>query len=201
MASMGGVVYSFAHPRHVSNEVGSEQALKAKELLQVIHFLGCKRVNIVAHSEAAVNVVLAAREKPHLFGKLILVAPSGLVGGSSYACHLTRFGLHLTRVFLQLLRRDYTVKAWQILKDMGVYLAANPARALREAKEIAGACIISDLEEIARHGVEVEVFVQLSDLAYKASRIQEELAGLDIQVHMVQGGHSQICLNPEEISV
>ncbi len=94
-------VVTFAHALRVAEmPATSTQAYpivelqKAKALIQVLDSLCIRRADVLTHSEGAINTVIAALERPDLFGSILLITPAGLAGTHNRLRLVARFLCH-----------------------------------------------------------------------------------------------------------
>ena len=64
---------------------------KAMLLLQAIEGKGVEKVDVIAHSEGAINVLIAAMIDPDKFRNIVLDKPAGLIGKDTNAALTGRF--------------------------------------------------------------------------------------------------------------
>lgn len=177
---------------------------KANTLLAVLDELSIDRTDVVAHSEGALNAVLAAMQQPKRFRNLILVAPAGMIGKDSV---LALAGRSVPKV-VRGLTTDFIENskvAFKINTTRPSYMAKNPAKSAREVKTIANTTIGSVLFDLRQAGINVALIQSHSDPVFPAERIQEQVV-LDNKIGNVDAyasvaaknaGHDDLLIHPE----
>jgi len=89
-------VISVTHPRQdlkliTKSNISKLEFQKAEIILSIFDFLNIRKVNVVAHSEGAINAVIAAHLQPTIFNDMLLVGPGGLVENEGFFELASRF--------------------------------------------------------------------------------------------------------------
>lgn len=144
---------------------------KAKTLLMVLEAKKLPRVDVISHSEGAINVSIAATIEPRRFRNLILVAPAGLVGRDS-----------LIRVATGFMKHIYGTKSfWRFVKvgvrrtKERISLTRNISYAIKEGLAIAAFNIHPLLLELKNGGIKVAILAGEKDQVFPLSRIKTQL--------------------------
>jgi pimeloyl-ACP methyl ester carboxylesterase len=156
-----------------------EVAQKANTLLKVVEQMGAEKVDVIAHSEGALNAILAAKLYPEKFRNIVLVAPAGLIGKDSVPRLSGRFMAKVARGYLvdmkEIKQRD-AESAERFAKSGPTYINANKAKALREVKAIAKTQIKdTDLDELREKGINIGVLQSNKDYGFPQKRIGKQL--------------------------
>lgn len=177
---------------------------KANTLLTVLDKLGIDKTDVIAHSEGALNAVLAAMQQPERFRSLVLVAPAGMIGEDSILALASRFAPKVMRG----LTKDFVEnpKVASIINTTGPsYMAKNPAKAAKEVKAIAHTSIDSALADLRQAGVHIALIQSHSDSVFPAERIQkhvvldDKLGNVDAYASVAakNAGHDDLLIHPE----
>jgi pimeloyl-ACP methyl ester carboxylesterase len=177
---------------------------KANTLLAVLDEVGIDKVDVIAHSEGALNAVYAAMQQPERFRSLILVAPAGMIGEDSVLALAGRFAPKVIRG----LSKDFVEnpKAAFIINSTGLpYMAKNPAKAAREVKTIADTTIDSALVDLRHSDIQIGLIQSHSDPVFPAERIEkhivldDELGNVDAYASVAakDAGHDDLLIHPE----
>lgn len=194
LAKTGRVVSSFGHTRKGNSEVGLDnkhpeaERRKAENLLAVV---GASegRCDVVAHSEGAINTLIAACEDPAKFGNIVLVGPAGLIGEDSLLKLVKRFAQKMqvenrtageAREAQQV---SSTPIAWdnpsqvkrtltEASKGSITYVLANVRRAIAEGRAIAEADITDMLLFVRTQNIKIIVMHGVDDKAMPMDKVQ-----------------------------
>ena len=181
---------------------------KATTLLNILDDAGLEKVDAIAHSEGALNTVLAASWQPERFRNIVLVAPAGMIGEDSVPRLLGRFTsklkYDLENGIPELKARD-PERAKQYKVNPLKYIIANPAKALREVGAIAQTQIDKQLPNLRNAGIRVGVLQSHSDKGFPDGRIQEQVildgenGNMDAYASVAasNAGHDDIIIHPE----
>lgn len=190
---------------------------KATTLLNILDDAGLEKVDVIAHSEGALNTVLAASWQPERFRNIILVAPAGMIGGDTVPKLVGRFAsklrYDLEKGIPELKARD-PKKAKQYKVSPLKYFIANPTKAFREVGAIAHTQIDRQLSDLREAGIQIGILQSHSDRGFPDERIyqqivlQEAVNGpnpQDLQMSVdgyasvaaSDAGHDDIIIHPE----
>lgn len=152
-----------------------EALQKAHSLLAVMDDAGIEKADVIAHSEGAVNAVLAALEKPDRFRSIILVAPAGMIGKDTVSELLKRFApkqaRSLTKDFVENPRAASAVNIFG-----GAYIAANPKKSLRELQALTELQIDRILQILREKGIKIGLIQSKQDPVFPHQRIAEHIS-------------------------
>ena len=229
LAKRGRHVISFDHPRQggkVSRLPGEElqkwyqdrgqdspkwpevEMIKAQTLLDLLDYKKIDKVDVVAHSEAAINVSIAAMLHPEKFiGRtIVLYSPAGLIGKDSVSRLATGVVSHPKRPasLSHVPITETEIKNREVERgESKKYLWANPVRALREGLAVANIRIDDMLRYLHEKGVRIIVVQGVEDTFFPMDKMQKvvrsrgEEDGFVDGFLSVRGGHVQIQSHPE----
>lgn len=203
-------VFTLHHARsaYAVEAVGNYPAVeiqKAKTLLLCIKHMKMKRVDVITHSEGAINVAIAATMMPEKFRNLVLVTPAGLHGKDSLIRLTSGFTQHMLGQFAYASPRVTTYLKKLSPRKRRANLLKSALFALQEGRAIASFDIYSLLINLRKSGVKVAVLVGEKDTAIPFAKIKQHLLkksslpnyGFDIFATK-PGGH-ELYSKPEEV--
>ncbi len=206
MAELERRVLSLEHSRGgeteelPQTEYPADELRKALALIKVLEEKGIDRADIIAHSEGAINSVIAAAFHPEKIRSMVLVGPGGLIGPDKFPKLVGRFSLNVIRS---------AVRAWQepdsreaIVRDgneTGKYILKNIPRAWKEAVAISESDIHEALKELHEQGIGVAIIHGVDDPVFPMDKIQEVVKKDQIDgFYSVKGDHNEIWIHPEK---
>lgn len=196
-----------ARPLEVE-EFHNEILHKANTLMEIIDDVGAEKVDVIAHSEGALNTVVAALQKPEKFSTIILAMPAGMIGSDSVLKLAGRFApkmvLSVTKDMI-----DNPNIAAAINTDGTKYIAKNPVKAAKEVQAMAETSIDDTLELLRAKGIKVGVLQSRADTVFPAHRIEQNVrldghfANVDAyaSVNARWAGHDELLINPKRATV
>lgn len=234
LADEGRRAVSLSHPRNggaIANTFNEEaekypdeEMRKAQNLLGLLEQKNIDRVDVVAHSEGAINACIAAMLHPEKFRSIILYAPAGLIGNDN----LIRL---MWGTFMQAKRKDLeTLSGFPITDDENEqdaligrenikYIAKNPLRAFKETLAISQTQIQDIMKYLRSKGISIVVMAAVEDTFFPMGDVEETKdeqgnvikrefvgdKGMQKNVDLgfvdgflsIRGGHMQFKSNPE----
>jgi pimeloyl-ACP methyl ester carboxylesterase len=191
-----------------STDFHPEIVHKAKTLLSVLDAAGLDKVDVISHSEGALNTILAASWRPERFRDIVLVAPAGLIGEDSVPRLAARFVPKIIRGYRkdmpELKARD-PESAKRFAVSGPRYIKANPVKALREINALAHTRIDKSMEDLRAAGIRIGVIQSHSDSGFPDKRIGEHVilegnkANVDAYASVAakDAGHDDLIIHPE----
>ncbi len=194
-------------PREQTEEFSQEELRKAYNLLGILEKKGIIKADVIAHSEGAINAVIAAVLHPERFQNLFLFNPAGLIGKDTFG--------RLLQGFAGQGKRAESLKAKGAWEEIGVsetekevgaaaakeavkYLAENPVRGIKEGMEIAQSDIHTMLRYLHEKGIGVIVMSSVDDPVFPHDRVQENVKADMLDGFLtVRGGHGAMGEHPE----
>lgn len=183
-------------PEEVVDKYPTEELRKALNILSVIDQKNIPKVDVVAHSEGAVNATIAALLHPEKFRNIVFFAPAGMIGKDTFS-RLAKGFVGQTKRAESLSDMPISEKEKKVgaaaLKSVIGYLAENPLRAVKETLEISQ----SDIHEMIRYlhdkGVGIVVMSGIDDPVFP-ERQMKKIAKTDMigGFLTVRGAHGYI---------
>lgn len=191
-----------------TDNTNPETAQRAHTLLGVLDAENLKKVDVIAHSQGALDAVVAAKLHPERFNSIVLVAPAGLIGEDSVPRLVSRFVPKIIRGITkdarEIKQRD-PESAKRFANAGPSYIKANPMKGLREVGAIARTQIDQDLLDLREAGIKIAVLQSQGDRGFPANRI-----GKQVIIHELEGnidayasvaakdaGHDDLIIHPE----
>lgn len=177
---------------------------KAVATLEVLNTKSINKVDVIAHSEGAINALLAAQIEPDKFRNIVLVAPAGLTGKDNIAKLTARFNKMLGKDAVKtILNKDQKrANRLRAAQETIKYLLKNPIKGLEEVSAIAAADIYEELTWLKKQGVGVSIVQGVDDSVFPMQdllRTAREKGGLDLDgFYSVKGDHREISVHPEK---
>lgn len=197
----------------------AEEVRKAQTMLGFLEQKKLERVDVIAHSEGAINVCIAAMLHPEKFAgrTIVLYSPAGLIGkdnilrlnkganaNKSTTETLSKESLDMipedsmresTKKYLQSPQTEYSKSTGHITPD---YLKANPVRAVKELWAISQAQIEDMLRYLRDKSIKVVVVGAVDDTMFPMDKMQQNTQADFVDGFVsVRGGHMQIQVHPE----
>ena len=180
MSGEGRRVLSVRYPWRVSKAEDSGfpqvELQKAKLLLDVLHAKGIRRADVIAHSEGAINALIAAMIEPSMFRNITLDKPAGLSGKGSKIGLINRF--------LSLMKQETKLRPWlstdpnaALASGLRVarYIAENPMKVLKELDVLTSYEITELMRDLKGRGIMISVIAGVDDPLFPAGEQVEAL--------------------------
>lgn len=175
--------------------------MKAHSFINLLNEKGIDKIDAIAHSEGAINIIIASYLNPERFKKIILVNPSGMMRNDTFYKLVKRFlsetlfepiTLDTAKIFLIYIRYMFRVIT---------YVFRNPIQSLREAIGISRFKIFYLLRNIQKNGVRVAIVVNKNDIIFPAWQVKKSARKAKVKdFYLVEGGHNEIHINPEKFT-
>ena len=200
-------VISVTHPRQdlkliTKSNISRLEFQKAEIILAVFESLEVKKVNVIAHSEGAINAVIAAHVTPFLFNDILLVGPGGLVESEGFIELVSRFIGNMVqgggRVFTDPVARMHLLRSGV---ETFKYFLMNPVMSLLEGSAISRTHLQSYLTELHENNISIGVIHGVDDVVFPLKKMKNlsDLGWIDFRE--VKGDHSDIYAHPENFVV
>lgn len=193
---------------------------RAETIMTILDTEQLGRVDVIAHSEGALDIELAARHYPNRFRNIILVAPAGMIGKDSMLGLLGRFSRKVARgyfVDLKEIKQRDPQSAKRFEKAGPEYFKANPKKGLREIGAIAASQIDQGLVDLRSKGIKIGLLQSHADRGFPDKKIYEntvvaeainDSSSQDLQmvvdsyasVASKRAGHDDLIIHPERAS-
>lgn len=196
------------HARHGKPDTDSDYSRetnhRANSLLSALDELGIEKADVIAHSEGALDAVLAAVQYPEKFRSLVLVAPAGMIGEDSFLRLAGRFMPKQAKSLTKDLKENPKIANRVNLGGLA-YISKNPAKATRELSAIANTPIDEVLVDLRQAGVHIGLIQSHADPVFPASRIEQHVVLDEVQgnvdayasVAAKDAGHDDLLIHPE----
>ena len=187
---------------------------KAKLLLDALEEKGLERVDVIAHSEGAINVLIAAMIDPSRFRNIVLDKPAGLIGEDSKIGLISRF--------MKLMKQETQLRPWLSTDPnaaltagtrVTAYLAEHPLRVMKELDALTSYEITDLMQDLHEKGIMFSVISGVDDPLFPVSKQIENMRKLKEtgRVLPIEGfysvrdhdqkrdyGHNALSLRPEK---
>jgi pimeloyl-ACP methyl ester carboxylesterase len=209
-------------PEGAENKYPTEGLRKALNILGVLEKKEIQQIDVIAHSEGAVNAVIAATLHPEKFRNIILFAPAGLIGEDKFT--------RLFQGFVGQLKRAETMSEISVTeaeKQAGLqslpmipltdtekhvvstatteaikYLAKNPIRGINEGLAIAKSQIHELLRHLHEKDIGIVVMSTVDDPVFPMDKMQKIVKTDMLDGFLsLRGGHGEIGNHPDRYMV
>lgn len=208
MADLQHRVLSLEHARYgesidireTEKKYPAEELRKAFALLDVLAEKNIGKIDVVAHSEGAINTVIAASFQPDKFRNIVLVGPGGLIGEDKFPRLASRFSINIIRGIIRSIKEPGIRES--VLRDNKErikYILKNIPRALNEAVAISKSDIHEALRELHDIGIGTIVIHGVDDPVFPMDKVQEIVDADQLDgFYSVKGDHNDIWTHPEK---
>jgi hypothetical protein len=178
-----------------NKEYPDVESIKANSLLTAIKRVEAsedrEKVDVVAHSEGCINLVIAALENPELFRNIVLVSPAGMIGDDSFMELIKRFNEEKNR------EKKIDGDNYKSNRTFLKYAAKNLLRSIKEVNVIASVQIQDYLKILKSQGIGISIISGVDDLAFPMDKMQK-IANTEILdgFYSVKGGHNTLYNEP-----
>lgn len=186
----------------LSGKEGREEFRKASLLLDFLSGEKIEKVDVIAHSEGAINTLIAALIKPEQFRNIVLDMPAGLIGKDRKYFLIGRFcKLFVGEAFARPSQLDDPTNALSTLLRVDKYVFQNDGRTNREVEAIARADISEMIKKLSEQGVKISVIAGVNDPLFPVNRqiasMRRSGGKLPLRgYYSVIGGHNELSINP-----
>ena len=191
-----------------------EEIRKAQTILGLLEKKQLDKTDVIAHSEAAINVTIAAMLHPEKFkGRtLVYYSPAGIIGKDSLLRLAKGAGANTSRtktvadIPITETETEYLESTKHITPD---YMSANRLRAFKEILAISQAQVEDMFKYLREQGIRIIVMAAVDDTMFPMEKMQtnpklkSDLSktgpneGIVDGFVSVRGGHMQIQVHPE----
>lgn len=175
---------------------------KLSAIVETMNALDVEQVDVVAHSEGAIYIALAASLYPNRFRNMVFIEPGGMIGKDN----IFRLGVgmakeQLSQAVSESKRIDFDRQAEKLRSPLIPLrvLASNLKRSWDSVKAIGENDIVEIMKELKKQGIGISVIHGVDDHVFPMERIQKEV-GADAVTgfYSVRGGHNEIFIRPEQ---
>lgn len=183
----------------------TEELRKALTMQEIVRQEKIEKVDILAHSEGAINGAIFASLEPGKVRNMILVNPAGLIGKNTFPGLFGRFIMKNAQNIVGAIKDTSTTKQVSTgLMEGGKYMVKNPVRAIKEVSEIFQTQIDEALLELHKSGIGIVIIHGADDPGFPMDRMQK-IVKADTQPDgfvdgflSVKGGHDELYIRPEK---
>jgi len=197
-------VVSVTYPRHdfkliTKSNISRLESQKAEIILDILKSIKIEKINVIAHSEGAINAVIAAHTLPVHFKDIVLVGPGGLVENEGFLELAGRFIGNIiqggNRVFI-----DSTARARMIRSGLETlkYFLMNPVMGLLEGSAISRTQLRDFLIDLHKKNISAGVMLGTEDIVFPLKKMKSLTDLPWIDFHSVKGDHSDIYALPDD---
>lgn len=186
--------------REREQEYSIAELRKARAIEAVLDSKQIGRVDIVAHSEGAINAAIFSILHPEKVRNLVLVNPASLIGKDSFSRLAGRYLVNIIRGIHEALADP---EGREALERSGIatwrYVTSNIVGAAESASAIAGSQIQDILKKLHEAGIGIAVVHGVDDPVFSMQRMQSILRSEYIDgFYSVKGGHNDIYVHPNK---
>ncbi len=214
--------------KELVKEYPNEEVRKALTLRDVLNHKGVEKVDVIAHSEGAVNAAIAALLNPEKFRNIIFFGPAGLIGEDDPIRLLKGFVSQgapkpsLNKIPVSEEQKavaraeggeaiEYPeIPITETAKEVGAiaareapkYMIQNPLRAFKEGWGLSQVQIDGLIDKLRERGIGIVVISAVDDPVFPTKTMAERLKKGSLDGFLsVRGGHGQIGETPERYMV
>lgn len=177
--------------------------IKGVAYLRLLHKLGISKVDIVAHSEGAINALIATIINKEYFHRLILVAPAGMIKHDGIFPLAGRFlndFLHIAKNGFTKKDADHEHLEQVYVKSVLRYFFMNPIQSLREALMLPHIQLKDMISRSRKQNIPIHLLLGTKDIVFPLERVKESLSRVKVEsIDTYEGDHSTIHVSPEKI--
>ena len=173
---------------------------KAAALLLTLDARRVRHADVVAHSEGAIVVAIAATLRPEKFRNVILVNPAGLskikdIGQLASDFSVDMLWGEIRRLLAEPGLAKTVLTTWL---EAGKTIVADPFKAWEEVQAISSAEIAGLLKDLKDRGLGVAVIHAKDDRTFPVEEVcRRARAGEVCEIIVVPGSHNELYLKPE----
>jgi pimeloyl-ACP methyl ester carboxylesterase len=211
---IGGGMESSMNTEEFSKKYPTAELRKALNILEILEEKGIEQVDIVAHSEGALNIAIAASMYPEKFRSIVFFGPAGMMEqenwlrlGKGFAAQNTRPESlkarpadedHEARPEIPINQAEMD-SAKAAIKNLASYLAKNPGRSISEVVAMKkNHQMTKDLLPYLHDlGIGIAVMSAESDPVFPQEEVRKAAGNIVDTFISVRGGHGEIGGHPE----
>lgn len=184
-------------------ELERSEVRKAAEIEAVIDNLGdFPKLDLIAHSEGAINATIFTLLNPNRVRSLFLLNPAGLIGKETFLELALRYAKNIGFGFFKeaLINNESRPTLTKAAIEATRYVGKNTSRAIEDAVAISQSEITDILKEIKSRGTKIYIIHSVDDKVFPMDMVQKELAReRDIVdgFYSVRGNHEDMYTKPD----
>ena len=189
-----------------SEEYPEVELRKARLILDALKKKGIDKADVIAHSEGAINILIAAMLKPEQFRNIVLDKPAGLIGKDTRAALTGRF----IRMLLEeaIIRPPLFTDPTSLISTFErtvLYASENPACVTEEMDALTNFDITDLMTRLREQGVIFSVISGVNDPLFPVNwqiehMIEKGRPSIE-GYYSVIGGHSELSIHPNKHAV
>jgi pimeloyl-ACP methyl ester carboxylesterase len=203
---IGGGLDSSMNAGNLSEGYPKAELRKAFNSLEMLEEKNIKQVDVIAHSEGAINIALAAAMYPEKIRSIVFYGPAGMMEDESWARLAKGFGSQGTRsetIKDVPITDDERAVGAAAMEDLKEYFLKNPGRAISEIAAIKnGHRAVKDLLPYLhdKFGINIAVMSAEGDPVFPQAEVRKaaDMGAVDAFIS-VPGGHGMLGEHPEII--
>ena len=193
---------------YLTEETITEAELrKVAATMRVLEDKKIDKVDVVAHSEACINVLLAAVLYPEKIGNIVLINPAGLMSKDNPVSLSVRFSMDSIKRSLREVVSGFPggKQFARRMSNAGVEVAKsvikNPLQSIREINAIAKTHTAELIDELRAKGIHISIIHSSEDKTFPLEEVKKMASAREIdEFYTIEGGHGEIMLNPEKVT-
>lgn len=184
-------------------EMDEVQLKKIEAFMRVLEEKGIDQVDVVAHSEAGINMILAAGVHPEKIRNIILVDPGGLTGQESPVNLATKFAWDSAKSIISEMKHrrigvEFYKRMMRAGQEIAKSVAKDPISSFKEILAIARTQTPEVIKELRNLGKQIRVVHATDDQTFSADKLVENLGPDTVdEIELVKGSHGELAMNPE----
>lgn len=168
---------------------------KAQAILDVLEKLNIQKVDVIGHSEGAVNTALAIEKQPERFRHFTLVAPAGMIPNESFLNLTLRYIFSILLYPVQkIIGRNRPL--YQILQNIK-FLLFNPIQSIQEGYGLSKIFIGGMIKDLTEKNILVSLIYFEEDMMFPKKIVAETARVNNIPFTVIKGGHNYIYSKPD----
>lgn len=186
---------------HLKQQYPADELRKAMALLALIKEKNIDKIDVITHSEGAINTAIAASLEPEKFRNIVFMAPGGMIGKDTFPKLAGRFSYGLIRDAIKNnFSEDFDkARGARAMKVAIKYMASNPKRALKESVAISSSQIHEIIKELHSKGIGIAIASGVDDPAFPMDKMQETAKADQLDGFVsLKGSHNEIIDRPEK---
>jgi pimeloyl-ACP methyl ester carboxylesterase len=189
-------------PAELKDSHPIEEVRKAAALLEFLQIKGIEKTDVLAHSEGAIYVLLAASAEPEKFRSIVLSNPAGLIGKDNLFDFAVRgtVGIRGKRG-PKFPGENEKVRPISLAKGEGKlsFILSQPLTAFKDFRAITQSDVHSLLKELHDKGIRIAILAGVDDPMFPMHRLQATLKkGDELDGFLsLKGGHVEILNQPK----
>lgn len=173
---------------------------KVAAVMEVLKEKKIDKIDAVAHSEAGINIAIAATLYPEKFRNIVLVDPGGMVGEDNLGRLIKDFSNDIViKQTMDSLKDPERIKPIvRALKEAGKSILAGPKETVKEVLAISKTQIHELLKGLKEQGIGITIIHGVDDRAFPMDKVQKiaKMDQLDGFIS-VKGTHNEFYLKPK----